>query len=130
MNAAPVLQRRYPALPEEIGRIRHDVKDHAREHGARDPDAVALAVTEAVTNAVVHAYVDAPAPGEGEVVVRRLPDDRVEILVCDEGRGMVPRTDSPGLGLGLPLAATLADHFEIQARSGGGTRVRMAFAAG
>jgi anti-sigma regulatory factor (Ser/Thr protein kinase) len=126
-----VLVRRYRACAEEIGRIRHDVKAHAREQGARDPDAVALAVTEAVTNAVLHAYVDAPEPGEIEVIVQRAPeDDSVEILVCDDGRGMLPRTDSPGLGLGLPLAATLADHFEVQARTGGGTRVRMAFAAG
>lgn len=127
----PVLVRRYRAMAEEIGRIRHDVTAHAREHGARDPDAVAVAVSEAVTNAVLHAYVDAPEPGEIEVVVRRLPGQAsVEILVCDEGRGMRPRTDSPGLGLGLPLAATLADRFEVQARDGGGTRIRMAFAAG
>jgi serine/threonine-protein kinase RsbW/stage II sporulation protein AB (anti-sigma F factor) len=127
----PVLVRRYRAQAEEIGRIRHEIKAHALEQGARDPDAVALAVTEAVTNAVVHAYVDAPEPGEIEVVVQRGSEDgSVEILVCDDGRGMLPRTDSPGLGLGLPLVATLADHFEVQARAGGGTRVRMAFAAG
>jgi serine/threonine-protein kinase RsbW len=126
----PVLVRRYCARAEEIGRIRHEVKAHAREQGARDPDAIALAVTEAVTNAVLHAYLDAPEPGEVEVVVQRVREDRVEILVCDEGRGMRPRTDSPGLGLGLPLVATLAEHFEVQARDGGGTRVRMAFAAG
>jgi serine/threonine-protein kinase RsbW len=129
--SSPVLVRRYRARAEEIGRIRHDVKAHAREQGARDPDAVALAVTEAVTNAVLHAYVDAPEPGEIEVIVQRAPErDSVEILVCDDGRGMRPRTDSPGLGLGLPLVATLADRFEVQARDGGGTRVRMAFATG
>jgi serine/threonine-protein kinase RsbW len=128
--SSPVLVRRYRARAEEIGRIRHDVKSHARAQGARDPDAIALAVTEAVTNAVVHAYVDAPEPGEVEVVVQRVGDDCVEILVCDEGRGMRPRTDSPGLGLGLPLVATLAERFEVQARADGGTRVRMAFAAG
>ena len=129
--SSPVLVRRYRARAEEIGRIRHDVKAHAREQGARDPDAVALAVTEAVTNAVLHAYVDAPEPGEIEVIVQQAPErGSVEILVCDDGRGMRPRTDSPGLGLGLPLAATLADHFEVQARDGGGTRVRMAFATG
>ena len=126
----PVLVRRYRARAEEIGRIRHDVKAHAREQGARDPDAIALAVTEAVTNAVLHAYIDEPEPGEVEVVVQRVAEDCVEILVCDDGRGMRPRTDSPGLGLGLPLVATLADNFEVQARDGGGTRVRMAFAAG
>jgi serine/threonine-protein kinase RsbW len=129
--SSPVLVRRYRARAEEIGRIRHDVKAHAREQGARNPDAVALAVTEAVTNAVLHAYVDAPEAGEIEVIVQRAPeDDSVEILVCDDGRGMRPRTDSPGLGLGLPLVATLTEHFEVQARDGGGTRVRMAFAAG
>jgi anti-sigma regulatory factor (Ser/Thr protein kinase) len=126
----PVLVRRYRARAEEIRRIRHDVRSHAREQGARDPDAIALAVTEAVTNAVLHAYVDEPEPGEVEVIVQRVGEDCVEILVCDEGRGMRPRTDSPGLGLGLPLVATLAEHFEVQARDGGGTRVRMAFAAG
>jgi anti-sigma regulatory factor (Ser/Thr protein kinase) len=126
----PVLVRRYRARAEEIGRIRHDVRTHAREQGARDPEAVALAVTEAVTNAVVHAYAGAPEPGDVEVVVRRTPEDGVEILVCDEGRGMTPRTDSPGLGIGLPLAAALAERFEIQARAGGGTRIRMAFATG
>jgi serine/threonine-protein kinase RsbW len=126
----PAVVRRYRARAEEIGRIRHDVRAHARAHGARDPDAIALAVTEAVTNAVVHAYVDAPEPGEVEVIVRRLQDRGVEIVVCDDGRGMMPRTDSPGLGLGLPLAAALAEQFEVQARTGGGTRVRMAFAAG
>jgi serine/threonine-protein kinase RsbW/stage II sporulation protein AB (anti-sigma F factor) len=123
----PALVRRYRALAEEIGRIRHDVKAHAREQGARDPDAIALAVTEAVTNAVVHAYVDAPEPGEVEVVVQRVADDCVEILVCDAGRGMRPRTDSPGLGLGLPLIATLAESLELGTGSDERTEVRMTF---
>ena len=87
-------------------------------------------MTEAVTNAVLHAYLDAPEPGEVEVVVERVRVDRVEILVGDEGRGMRPRTDSPVLAVGLPLVATPSEHFEVQARDGGGTRVRMAFAAG
>ena len=126
----PVLVRRFCARPDEIGRIRHDVRDYASEHGATNPDAVALAVTEAITNAVVHAYVDAPEPGEIEVVVQRLPDTGLEILVCDDGRGMMPRHDSPGVGLGLPLVATLAERFEVEARAGGGTRVLMAFATG
>jgi anti-sigma regulatory factor (Ser/Thr protein kinase) len=123
------LVRRLRAQPDQIRLIREEVKAYARAHGAADPDAVALAVTEAVTNAVVHAYVDAPEPGEIEVVAQRVGDDSLEILVCDEGRGMLPRHDSPGVGLGLPLVATLAESFEVQARSGGGTQVRMAFTA-
>jgi anti-sigma regulatory factor (Ser/Thr protein kinase) len=126
----PVLVRRFTALPEQIAGIRHEVRDYATEHGAADPNAVALAVTEAITNAVVHAYVDEAEPGEIEVVVQRLPGEGIEILVCDEGHGMMPRTDSPGLGLGLPLVATLAERFEVQARAGGGTKVLMAFATG
>jgi anti-sigma regulatory factor (Ser/Thr protein kinase) len=129
--SAPVLVRRFTARPEEIAAARHDVRDCVARNGAANPDAIALAVTEAITNAVVHAYVDAPEPGEIEVIVQRLPDEGgLEILVCDEGLGMMPRTDSPGLGLGLPLVATLAERFEIEARTGGGTRVLMAFATG
>jgi anti-sigma regulatory factor (Ser/Thr protein kinase) len=123
------LVRRLRAQPDQIRLIRQEVRAYAVEHGAADPHAVALAVSEAVTNAIVHAYVDAPEPGEIEVVARRVGGDRLEILVCDDGGGMLPRHDSPGVGLGLPLVATLAESFEVQARSGGGTRVRMAFAA-
>lgn len=126
----PALVRRVSARPDQIRFVREAVVAYAREHGARDPDAVALAVTEAVTNAVVHAYIDAPEPGDIEVIAQRTGADALEVLVCDEGRGMMPRYDSPGIGLGLPLAATLAERFEVEARPGGGTRVRMAFVAG
>ena len=126
----PVLVRRFTARPDEIAAVRHEVRDYAEQNGAVDPNAIALAVTEAITNAIVHAYIDQPEPGDIEVVVQRLPEDGIEILVCDDGRGMMPRTNSPGLGLGLPMVATLADRFEVQARAGGGTRVLMAFATG
>jgi anti-sigma regulatory factor (Ser/Thr protein kinase) len=126
----PALVRRVSARPDQIRFVREAIVAYAREHGARDPDAVALAVTEAVTNAVVHAYVDEPEPGDVEVIAQRTADDALEVLVCDDGRGMMPRYDSPGIGLGLPLAATLAERFEVEARPGGGTRVRMAFDAG
>jgi len=123
------LVRRLRAQPDQIRLIREEVKAYAAEHGAADPNAVALAVSEAVTNAVVHAYVDESEPGEIEVVAQMVPGDGLEIFVCDDGRGMLPRHDSPGVGLGLPLVATLAESFEVQARSGGGTQVRMAFLA-
>jgi serine/threonine-protein kinase RsbW/stage II sporulation protein AB (anti-sigma F factor) len=53
----------------------------------------------------------------------------MEICVCDDGRGMSPRPDSPGLGLGLPIVAALAQRFEVQPRTTGGTRLLMVFAA-
>src|SRR3954469_22530632 len=117
--------------PARRSRLRPRPRRHRPRRRAPPPPApVALAGTEAITNAVVHAYVDESAPGPIEVVMQRLPDDGLEILVCDEGRGMQPRHDSPGLGLGLPLVATLAERFEVEARVGGGTRVLMAFATG
>jgi serine/threonine-protein kinase RsbW len=124
-----VLARRFPAQADQVGPARREVVAYAREHGAVDPDAIALAVSEAVTNAVVHAYVDAPAPGEVEVFAQRHTDNGIEIHVCDDGRGMMPRRDSPGLGVGLPLVAKLAQRFRIETRPSGGTAISMFFAA-
>jgi len=77
--------------------------------------ALALAVTEACANVVLHAYLDAEAPGVLEV--RAWTADAVLFVeVADDGRGMVPRIDSPGLGLGLPLIAQVADVVEIHTR--------------
>jgi anti-sigma regulatory factor (Ser/Thr protein kinase) len=129
MTTPQALVRRLSARPDQVRVIREEVKAYAVENGAADPNAVALAVSEAVTNAIVHAYVDAPEPGEIEVIAKMVPGDGLEVFVCDDGRGMLPRHDSPGVGLGLPLVATLAESFEVQARSGGGTQVRMAFEA-
>jgi len=89
--------------------------------------AVSLAVSEAVTNAVLHAYLDRDEPGPVEVRAR-CDSDTVVVEVADEGRGMLPRTDSPGLGLGLPLIAQMTESLEVHDRSGGGTEIRMAFA--
>jgi len=89
--------------------------------------AVSLAVSEAVTNAVLHAYLDRPEPGTVEVRAHREAGS-VIVEVADEGRGMLPRTDSPGLGLGLPLIAQMAESLEVHDRRGGGTEIRMAFA--
>jgi serine/threonine-protein kinase RsbW len=121
--------RRYRALPEQVGEARHAVVDYARRYGVTDTHAVALAVSEAVTNAVLHAYADAE-PGDVEVTAQRHPDDGFEVRVSDHGGGMKPRGDSPGMGVGLPLAATLAERLEVEARRGGGTSVRMVFAVG
>jgi hypothetical protein len=50
------------------------------------------------------------------------------IDVADEGRGMVPRVDGQGLGVGLPLIAQVADVLEIlDQRERPGVVVRMQF---
>jgi serine/threonine-protein kinase RsbW len=87
---------------------------------------VALAVSEAVTNAVMHAYIE--TDGDGPVEVELLLDDHhLVVYVRDRGRGMVPRPDSPGLGLGLPLIGRVADRVELSSVDGHGTEVCMRF---
>jgi anti-sigma regulatory factor (Ser/Thr protein kinase) len=125
--APSILARRFPAQADQVRLARREVEACAREHGAVDPAGIALAVSEAVTNAVLHAYVDRPAPGDVEVRVERHPGDGLEIRVCDDGRGMIPRSDSPGLGVGLPLVAKLAQRFRVETRPTGGTAVSMIF---
>jgi anti-sigma regulatory factor (Ser/Thr protein kinase) len=40
---------------------------------------------------------------------------------------MLPRADSPGLGLGLPLISSMTDALQIEAADGSGTLLRMHF---
>ena len=47
----------------------------------------------------------------------------------DEGTGLAPRVDSPGLGLGLGLIAQVADSADVRAPETGGTEVVMRFNA-
>src|SRR5215218_6895135 len=112
------LARRFPARADQVRLARREVEAYARQQGAVDPDGIALAVSEAVTNVVVHAYIDAPEPGDVEVFAERRPGDGLEIQVCDDGRGMKPRRDSPGLGVGLPIVARLAQRFRVETRPG------------
>ena len=125
--APSILARRFPARADQVRLARREVEAYAREHGAVDPNGIALAVSEAVTNAVIHAYVDQPRPGDVEVFAERHEGNGLEVQVCDEGRGMMPRSDSPGLGVGLPLVAKLAMRFRVETRPTGGTAVSMVF---
>jgi anti-sigma regulatory factor (Ser/Thr protein kinase) len=87
-----------------------------------------LAISEAVSNAVIHAYRDRERPGTVTVSVEVRPAEAVEVVVGDEGLGMSPRSDSPGLGLGLSLIATLADQVEHRSPpDGSGMELWMCF---
>jgi anti-sigma regulatory factor (Ser/Thr protein kinase) len=125
--APSIFARRFPAQADQVRLARREVEAYAREHGAVDPTGIALAVSEAVTNAVIHAYVDEARPGDVQVVAERHEGNGLEIQVCDDGRGMMPRSDSPGLGVGLPLVAKLAQRFRVESRPTGGTAVSMVF---
>ena len=87
---------------------------------------IALAVTEATTNVVLHAYRDREEPGKVIVEAER-HYDHVCLYVRDEGTGLSPRVDSPGLGLGLGLIAQVADSADVRAPDTGGTEVVMRF---
>ena len=87
---------------------------------------LALAVTEAATNVVLHAYRDRDEPGAVLIEAKRF-DEYVCVWVRDEGSGLAPRVDSPGLGLGLGLIAQVADSADVRAPEGGGTEVVMRF---
>jgi len=126
MNA-PDLEISLPARAENIAVLRH-ILGGVGDALALDPDVLAdlkLAVSEACTNAVVHAYDDGE-PGLLDLEVSTLSAG-VEVVVRDHGRGMAPRDDSPGLGVGLPLMAGLAASLELTNRADGGTEVRMSF---
>jgi serine/threonine-protein kinase RsbW len=57
-------------------------------------------------------------------------DDELVVTVTDTGSGLTPRTDSPGLGLGLAVIAQITSDLRVEEPRGGGTRMRMVFPRG
>ena len=126
---APDLELTLPARPENVAVARHAIGGFADVLDVPDQTLadVKLAVTEACTNVVVHAY----PGGEGPITLRAtVVDGMLRVVVSDEGRGILPRADSPGLGLGLPLIATLAESLELGTGDNAETEVRMSFRLG
>jgi serine/threonine-protein kinase RsbW len=115
----------FPSTPPGVGAMRREIAAFAGRCGMdRDGvEAVRLAVSEAATNAVVHAYREAP----GDLAVRAIVDgDQLLVVVCDTGLGLAPRPDSPGLGLGMPLIASVTSRFRVVSDDSG-TEVHMTF---
>ncbi|HEU4978316.1 MAG TPA: ATP-binding protein [Solirubrobacteraceae bacterium] len=117
----------YPAAPGSVREARADVIAQAAAAGVPEDlfPRIMLAVSEAVTNAVLHAYAGAE-PGEVHVSTAETAG-AFEVVVHDDGHGLVPRPDSPGLGLGLPIVSRVADDLDVSAGEAKGTRVRMRF---
>ena len=113
----------WPAVAESVPAARQAIATYLRQTETPDPPLgdVALVVSEAMTNAVVHAYAGQDV-GEVRIEVEFAPDE-LKLVVEDDGGGLVPRLDSPGLGLGLPLIATLSDRFDTKTSPGRGTRL-------
>ena len=129
MSDAPdAFERTWPARAEHVAEARRAVVGYAIDAGAppRALFGIELAVSEACTNAVVHGYIDGVAKTFTVTARRRGPDLRV--VVRDRGRGMVPRPDSPGLGLGLPIITQMASRVEVRAPEEGGVELCMTFA--
>jgi anti-sigma regulatory factor (Ser/Thr protein kinase) len=125
----PEFRQTFPVEPASAGKARHAVIDFAQSRGAINGTvaAIALAVSEAVSNAIVHAYRHREDPGDIVVEAQHTPGG-IRVLVIDDGIGIVPRTDSPGLGLGLAMIGRVADAVEVRGRPEGGTEVCMRFA--
>src|SRR3954451_15448059 len=119
------------ATAEQIAVLRSEVTRYAQRGGVADVRLgdIRLAESEAATNAVLHAYRDRE-PGQIRVDARVLDDGCLRIIVEDDGFGPLPRSDSPGLGLGLPTIASVADAVELSAGSAAGARLSMRFATG
>ena len=116
----------YEATPQSVGVVRNQMAALARDCGLDDRGVgdVKLAVSEAATNALVHGYRDE----SGTITVRAvIADGELLIAVRDHGSGMAPRSDSPGMGLGLPVIANLVRRLEIVDETPG-TELRMTFA--
>jgi|tagenome__1003787_1003787.scaffolds.fasta_scaffold20949800_4 serine/threonine-protein kinase RsbW len=127
-----VFRGSYEAVAESIALARHDVRDYVRARGSQEAlvGRVALAVSEAVTNVVLHAYVDRDEPGEVRVCAEVLDDadgGDLRVSVEDDGRGMMPRFDSPGAGMGLPIIGQSSDRYEVRTSLTGGNELCMRF---
>lgn len=126
-----LLDERYPADSRCVGMARRAAGEAARAAGMPDDRAwdLMLAVSEAVTNAVIHAFVGRERPGHvGVRAVER--DGQVVITVEDDGTGPKPRTDSPGLGLGLSTIAAVAETMDVRHLDGNGTQLCFSFPLG
>lgn len=125
-TATPDMELALPARAANIAVVRHALGAFGETFAVEQETLsnIRLAVTEACTNVVVHAYPDG-REGPLEVSATLLEEELI-VVVRDEGPGIVPRADSPGLGLGLPLIASLTGSMALS-RDDERTEVRMTF---
>jgi anti-sigma regulatory factor (Ser/Thr protein kinase) len=115
LKEKPIILR-LPAEGESVTTARHAITDVLPR--GTDAFAVQTVVSELVGNVVVHAYPEA----EGSLLVfARVERGILVVAVADGGVGMRPRLDSPGLGLGIPLAGKLARDLRFEANAQGTT---------
>ena len=120
------LSVRLPAVRASVTEARHMLAAFLDRVGITDSYDICLATTEALSNAVRHAYRD-EAPGDVELEAA-VASGELSIRVRDFGLGPRAQLVSEGLGLGLPLMASLARHVVVDVEAGRGTEVRLKFA--
>ena len=127
-DSAIELDASFPAQPTQVAAIRRAVCDLAAQCGAdaHTLTRLGLAVSEAATNVVLHAYRSSATSGAIDVSASAASGG-FDVCVRDHGVGMSPRSDSPGLGLGLALMASECDRFEVRCADDGGTEVLLRF---
>lgn len=129
VTATPDLELKLPARAENVAVVRHAFGGFAEALSVDEQTLsdIKLAITEACTNVVIHAYDDGDRGAlEVDATIDEL-ERELTVVIRDRGRGIVPRPDSPGLGLGLPLIATLAASLELSKDDAEHTEVRMIF---
>ena len=106
-----------PADLANLSGVRNRLRTWLVEHGVERPDgfAVVLATSEAVGNAIEHGYRHARKGGVR--VSGALVDDRVEIVVRDQGLWQ-PRDALAGRGRGLMLMRRLMDEVTVDRSAG------------
>jgi serine/threonine-protein kinase RsbT len=115
----------------DIVTARQEGRDLAERLGCSSIEStmIATAISEIARNIMSHA-------GQGEIVISAVAingRNAIEVVASDEGPGIadVERamqdgySTGAGLGLGLPGAGRLMDHFEVRSEPGAGTRVVM-----
>jgi serine/threonine-protein kinase RsbW len=119
-----------PALAPNVGLMRTGVVTFAARYGAsrRAQADIALAVSEALTNAVMHAFLLQPTGTMS--IFADAAVDALLVRVTDDGSGIRPRADSPGMGLGLSLVARVTTSLDVlPGPRGAGTELRLRFDA-
>jgi anti-sigma regulatory factor (Ser/Thr protein kinase) len=109
-----------PVEPPSVPAARRAVEGVAHAAGAcpGTVEALRLAVSEACTNVILHAYRESEDDA-GRLHVHAVADGNdLRVVVCDHGVGFTPRTDSPGLGLGMPLMAQLTEQLDVEQHDG------------
>jgi serine/threonine-protein kinase RsbW len=143
----PNVRLRLSNRPENVALVRAMLVGVAEAIGLAGEwlDDARTAVTEACNNVVLHAYEGDEGPLEVDV---RIAEEYLTIVVRDAGIGLPRRDvaldeegaaedgpswlaalDEEGLELGLPVIQALAAEVELRRPAGGGTEVRMEFAA-